>query len=998
MTKYIILQKAKPYIRYRRGKLEQVSGYVGRPAIPSYPKTRAEAIQRASDFIASLPSSPIAWEIGGSWGRKEGRPGKSDIDVHAYFLSGVNEQTLMDIYTQAKENGIDFHWKMQDWKVYQHDPNLWNKQIAEAKQNQPSPKIPSIGDFKQIGPQKGSQPGGLFEEKATGKKFYIKQPPTEEHARNEKLTADFYQLVGIHAPKVTLVDVPGGLGVASEWIEGLKQNPELVTENPPGLAEGYATDVWLANWDVIGTAWDNILLDGTGHAVRVDTGGGLKYRARGGVKPLDEKASEWESMREHRPGSTVFGKLSEKELIASGHRVMAIPDSEIQRLVAENGFGKDLSGLLIARKKAIGEKVRALESPIESYSHDSLSHLVNMVNKAIIENPGRITHGYTDDKGKSRDTGWSAFFVVGDKIYPYHKWHEIPIEDRKNAVSFHSHSPSNWKVSDDFQPLNSEDIHIWLKMFKAGGAGRREGIIMADGRMEVLELTSETDPALFKLGSKSLQRELHRDYAERAKYYDEHKDDPNYSTSQQDRELLRAFSKKYRIKYHEGLNWKIDTNKGITFYVIDLEKAKPYVRYRRGRLEHVSGYHKDRKLVPFWIDMEEKVPINTWKKFLGDKKQLDEFGYKHTGKELASEEYEVVSLGIKEKRYKEVMCDVLEHRTGSKIFVNTEDPPSRMTEDLTNWGTIFDFSKKWTLPDVLYMGRSKMGDKFTWSSRNATTTAEAETAGFADYNNNKIIVYDDHKGWWIFGHEMGHFVLNRLVKMADPKRKEAEKLVKGLGKGLRFVQGGSKTYYKGVAVLKSLGIPLDKPEVANVMASEVLNRDAIQGFKSREDVVKAYHDQGLEMHGDGYGAVIAVFQRMKDGKSVELSKEEETKLDKYGKIQAEMKSEVSLFTDWERIFNEEHFKGLDAKMNAYSDRNMSESFAEFYQLFTLNMFSLSKQSIRGGWEGLQQLKNDNPKKFKFFTDNVFEKEYKAYRKVARADMKEKGGVTRATSN
>jgi len=210
----------------------------------------------------------------------------------------------------------------------------------------------------------------------------------------------------------------------------------------------------------------------------------------------------------------------------------------------------------------------------------SKDHLVSMVSKAIKENPGRMTHGYLDESGKSRDTGWSAFFVVADKIYPYNKWQEIPIEDRRKAVSFHSHSPSNWTVDEDFPPLNSEDIHIWFKMFKAGGMGNKDGIIMADGRMEILEITSETDPIVLKLGAKQLEEELHRNYEERAKYYEDHKNDPNYSSSQQSRELLRDFCNKYRIKYHENLNWKESV----------LVKAKSYARWRHGKYEHVKGY------------------------------------------------------------------------------------------------------------------------------------------------------------------------------------------------------------------------------------------------------------------------------------------------------------------------------------------------------------------------------------------------------------------------
>jgi hypothetical protein len=210
--------------------------------------------------------------------------------------------------------------------------------------------------LEQIGPQLGSQPGGLYKERHSEKKWYVKRPPSEEHARNEKLTSDLYRLAGIRVPKIVLVS---GKQVASEWIEGLKEARDVLeNENPKGLAEGFATDAWLANHDVVGTAWDNILLDSTGEAVRVDTGGGLKYRARGAAKVMDDQVTEWETMRtKYEPAATVFGKLTKNELKASGQRVVSIPDSEIYRVVSENGFGKDLADLLIKRKNVIAEKI-----------------------------------------------------------------------------------------------------------------------------------------------------------------------------------------------------------------------------------------------------------------------------------------------------------------------------------------------------------------------------------------------------------------------------------------------------------------------------------------------------------------------------------------------------------------------------------------------------------------------------------------------------------------
>ena len=313
-----------------------------------------------------------------------------------------------------------------------------------------------------------------------------------------------------------------GLGVASEWIEGLKQGDSAsLKQKPIGLADGFAVDAWLANWDVVGTGWDNIQIDATNHAIRLDTGGGLKYRARGGAKPLDDKVSEWDTMRtKHSPSKEVFGNLTENELITSGRKVMAISDDAIRRTVADNGFGKDLADLLIARKNVISTKVFGLVHPPQ------------------------------------------------------------------------------------------------------------------------------------------------------------------------------------------------EIKKGVTFYVVDLEKAKPYTRYRRGRLEHVKGYQgKDRKPIEIKIDPawgkhaeELQVRVDTWKKLRDNKEELAKMGFTYIGKEKATEKWYVASLGMKEERERVTECDVVKHKSGTKIYINAYDVPSQIAFDLNQWDQVFETAKKWPLPDVFYRG------------------------------------------------------------------------------------------------------------------------------------------------------------------------------------------------------------------------------------------------------------------------------------------------------
>ncbi len=677
--------------------------------------------------------------------------------------------------------------------------------------SRPRQGLQPFSEFKQIGPQLGSQPGGLYEEKSTGSKWYIKQPPTEEHARNEKLTADLYTLAGIRVPRMRLIQTEGkGLGIASEWIEGLKQDPEKVKRKPMGVTDGFAADAWLANWDVVGTAWDNILLDATEHAVRVDTGGGILFRARGEKKPLDEKVTEWESIRQHRPGIEVFGKMTENELIASGRKVMAVTDDSIRRVVAENGFDKDLADLLIARKNAIATKIFRILAPTA------------------------------------------------------------------------------------------------------------QGI--------------EPPPKDLDVG----------------------------------KEIIKS-------------------------YVI-LEKAKPYTRYRRGKLEHVKGYQGKQRTVGFLeaadISTQIAVKVDEWKKFKADKKELAKIGFEYTGKENFTETTTVVSLGITEKREKVTECDVFKHKGGGKIFVNSKDVPSKMKANLAQWSLVFEGAKKWNPPDVFYRGGSDEGERFEWIDANGTKMSGTE-GGFADYHHNRIVINDDYSGWWLTAHEMGHIVLGRLVYAAKVWTKEEADFASSL-RSLNLVES-PEMYDRGLKVAVSLGIPLDNPKKADKMLQEVIIHDRLRD-KSKDEVKKAFAEQGLDMEKNGGSTFWAIRGQIQETGKAELSNEEIDKLKQFETILTRVRKAESKYKDWETIAKTEPLRSGESKIEGYANapaRTVQENFAEFYQIFTNNLFNMVSEevTIEVPWSALQTLKESNPQKFKFFVDNVFPAEYKEFRRQALEHMR-----------
>ncbi len=249
--------------------------------------------------------------------------------------------------------------------------------LEQAKVNlTPKSKIPKIPDkleildsssMEQIGPQAGSNPGGLFEDKATGEKWYVKYPQSDAHARNEALAAHLYKLTGAKVPDVKLIrDANGKMGVASKIIEGLQENAQLLMSGKAsGVMEGFAADAWLANWDVMGLTYDNMLVKGGKYAYRVDTGGALLFRAQGARKgaAFGNVVEEWTSFRTVQSYTTtpVFKNITEKQLLASANRVLKISDDEIRQLVKLYGMDDSLADTLIARKRFIQAEAAKLK-------------------------------------------------------------------------------------------------------------------------------------------------------------------------------------------------------------------------------------------------------------------------------------------------------------------------------------------------------------------------------------------------------------------------------------------------------------------------------------------------------------------------------------------------------------------------------------------------------------------------------------------------------------
>jgi hypothetical protein len=217
-----------------------------------------------------------------------------------------------------------------------------------------------VKNWKKLSGPKGSNPGGVYET-PDGTRYYVKQSQSADHARNEVLAARLYAAVGVPTPELELIDTAAGLGTASPLITDAK--PDLHARLADRsyldqLSRGYAADAWLANWDVVGLIYDNVVSDSSGRPIRIDLGGSLLYRAMGSPKGsmFGDEVNEWDSLRnsELNPQSSrVFSKLSLSQLVSSIDPVAQL--TGIPEIVAGVGFSSSLTSritdTLLARQQ-----------------------------------------------------------------------------------------------------------------------------------------------------------------------------------------------------------------------------------------------------------------------------------------------------------------------------------------------------------------------------------------------------------------------------------------------------------------------------------------------------------------------------------------------------------------------------------------------------------------------------------------------------------------------
>jgi hypothetical protein len=207
--------------------------------------------------------------------------------------------------------------------------------------------IPDAGDLEHETDLGGSTGARLMAD-AAGRKFVVKQGNSPGHIISENLADRLYEAMGVPVPAGKMSKGEDGQPAkVAEYVEGTPLAHLPRDEKPAAYAklrEHFVADALLANWDVIGLAQDNIIVDKNGAPHRIDNGGSLKYRAQGADKPFGPEVGEIDSMRKSNQGKPVFGSLTDVEIagqvakiVAKKDKILAVAagDREVQATLAK---------------------------------------------------------------------------------------------------------------------------------------------------------------------------------------------------------------------------------------------------------------------------------------------------------------------------------------------------------------------------------------------------------------------------------------------------------------------------------------------------------------------------------------------------------------------------------------------------------------------------------------------------------------------------------------
>ena len=245
---------------------------------------------------------------------------------------------VMYIYTPTRVGSkLEFDWHVvKQGNITKKDigkgSKLTQKELAQAYKyiNNLFPK--DLSSVKVLNVAVGGSTGAKMVQDVNGIKYIRKRGDGSSltnngHVKNEYLSAQLYNLMGLNAPELELYDDNGVNVTLSKFIAGCHESKTAA--DAKALAQGFIVDCIMDNRDVYRN--DNCLIDPSGKVYRVDNGGCLNYRAQGAAKPFDDDILKtFNNMISYNPA--IYAQLSNKDILNQIKAVRSVRDDVVNFL------------------------------------------------------------------------------------------------------------------------------------------------------------------------------------------------------------------------------------------------------------------------------------------------------------------------------------------------------------------------------------------------------------------------------------------------------------------------------------------------------------------------------------------------------------------------------------------------------------------------------------------------------------------------------------------
>lgn len=222
----------------------------------------------------------------------------------------------------------------------------------------------------------GGSTGAKLVQDAFGNKYVLKKGKDKDHIFAEYNALLAYKALGVDVPNIAKFDQEKG-ELYTEYIEDTMTLKEYLKTGGPDsldsakkyLQRDFAVDALLANWDVIGADYDNILVK-FDHSIsklrfiRIDVGGSLDKRAQGGQKSFGPEVKEIDSLLD-----TSINAQSGK--IFSGVDIIKSLENVVSRY-KDKVFDYDFSQIY---RIAIEKRIDFITKYIKDHEQDNLDYL-----------------------------------------------------------------------------------------------------------------------------------------------------------------------------------------------------------------------------------------------------------------------------------------------------------------------------------------------------------------------------------------------------------------------------------------------------------------------------------------------------------------------------------------------------------------------------------------------------------------------------------------------